>query len=95
MRTGKGRTVEETCNRMKKCPNWTDERIRTGPGIFMKCQRKNIVCRVTISSVAKIGSPAAQPVLQCELEYAECRVNSEQNNTLQACHPAFDERRNR
>ena len=29
---------------------------------------KNIVCRVTISSVAKIGSPAAQPVLQCELE---------------------------
>ena len=46
-------------------------------------------------SVAKMGSPAAQPVLQCELEYAECRVNSEQNNTLQACHPAFDERRNR
>ena len=68
MRTGKGRTVEETCNRMKKCPNWTDERIRTGSGVFMKCQRKNIVCRVTISSVAKIGSPAAQPVLQCELE---------------------------
>jgi hypothetical protein len=56
---------------------------------------KNIVCRVTISSVAKMGSPAAQPVLQYELEYAECRVNSEQNNTLQACHPAFDERRNR
>ena len=56
---------------------------------------KNIVCRVTISSVAKMGVPAAQPVLQCELEYAECRVNSEQNNSLQAGHLAFDERRNR
>ena len=53
---------------------------------------KNIVCRVTISSVAKMGSPAAQPVLQCKLEYAEGRVNSEQNNTLQACHFAFDDR---
>lgn len=95
MRTGKGRTVEETCNRMKKCPNWTDERIRTDSGRFYEMSEKNIVFRVTISSVAKMGSPAAQPVLQCELEYAECRVNSEQNNTLQACHPAFDERRNR
>ena len=64
-------------------------------GRFYEMSEKNIVCRVTISSVAKMGSPAAQPVLQCELEYAECRVNSEQNNTLQACHPAFDERRNR
>ena len=79
------------------CPGfWVH--IRKDPnrsGRFYEMSEKNIVCRVTSLSVAKMGSLAAQPVLQCELEYAECRVNSEQNNTLQACHPAFDERRNR